>query len=158
MGQQHSTPKPHCDYSNYKNTIKQLKSELKAEQNKNTGGVKEIQKLKYQILLENSKIDRLSTLFFIDKSHRKFSKKDFNVIGKKQYKLLYNNYKEQLHIADLQQQLLDKQLRLAGVKDMKISKQETEINKISNIIVVPSNRFKPTFNSDASSDLSPKPA
>lgn len=135
MGQSHSAPAHHnCDYSNYKNKIKQLQDELTAEQNKNKGETSQVQSVGKNLLLEKAKLDKLASIFAIDQNNRKFTNKDFSIIGKKRSEELTSKYKDTLVIKNLQKELLDIQLKFLSIKDLQLVKIEKRIKKIANSI------------------------
>ena len=109
MGGGHSKPHvsaPHCDYSGRDNTINTLRNKLKTEIDTNSSVMDQNKKLKKEQSVNKTKIDTLSTICLVSDTNKNLSKKDLVITGKKIYKLLSNNYKENLKILELQQNLL----------------------------------------------------
>ena len=51
--------------------------------------------------------------------------------GRKIYGLLSKKYKENIHILETQQSLMDRQNRLVGLKDVKLAEQKNKLNDLT---------------------------
>ena len=127
-------PPPPCNYACYTKKEKEFTDKLEIEQTKTSGHQHEIDKLEYENAIQKSIIDRIITIYFVPKKHKKLTKNDIGVLGRTQYSLLNNKLKERVNILNMQRELIGNQFSVIGNTGMKISKQKIKIGDITGTI------------------------
>ena len=125
MGGSHSSASNcHCDYSKYKSQISRLKSDLHSANAKANNAQKELIKSQHGLRKSNATVDQLKSVCLIKGSTT------IEQAGRKIFELLTDRYKDSIKVLDTQQELMDKQNRILGSRDIKLAKQEDTLKKL----------------------------
>lgn len=119
------------DYSRDKERIKSLDNELNIEKKKIEGITQDLSLEREANRQLRSKLDQLSSICLVSKNNSNLEKADLERAGKKIYGLLSNQYRENIQILETQQRLIDRQNKLAGLKDVTISKQRNKLRDLN---------------------------
>ncbi len=132
MGQGQSTTNiSKRDYQVYKEKFQSINSELATERKKSEGYLQDLEMEKENNRGLRSTLDQLSSVCLVDKQNLNLSKNDLKKTGEKIYRMLSNRYRENIHILETQQRLIDKQNRLTGVKDVQLAEQKDKLKELN---------------------------
>ena len=132
MGQGNSTHTiSKRDYTKHKERFQSINSELTVERNKTSSLADALKNERESTRLLRSKLDQLSSVCMVDRQNINLSKNDLEMTGRKIYGLLSKKYKENIHILETQQSLMDRQNRLVGLKDVKLTEQKNKVRDLN---------------------------
>lgn len=126
MGHSHSKEgyATHCDYSKYKSQISRLQSDLGAADTRASNAEKELVKAQDELRKSNATVDQLKSVCLIKGTTT------IEQAGKKIFELLTDRYKDSIKVLDTQQELMDKQNRILGTRDIKLAEQEDTLKQL----------------------------
>lgn len=84
----------------------------------------------------NHKLTQLSSVCLVDKENNKLGRNELEKVGKKIYGLLSNKYRENIKILETQQELMNRQNNLVGLKSITLEEHKDKLKKLNKKIQI----------------------